>query len=134
MKLVVDANVLFSAAIKDSKTAELLINDNLELYAPEYLFDEFRKHKQTLLEKTHRNQEDFERFIEILKTHINILPKNKFKNHFSASKKYSQDPKDIPYIALALYLDASIWSDDKHFQKQNKIKVYTTTELVKTKK
>jgi predicted nucleic acid-binding protein len=41
MDLVVDANVLFSAAIKESSTAELILRDDLRLMAPEYLFEEF---------------------------------------------------------------------------------------------
>ncbi len=41
MKLVLDANILFVAFIKDTLTAELIINDKLQLYAPEFLLDEF---------------------------------------------------------------------------------------------
>jgi predicted nucleic acid-binding protein len=39
MKLVVDANILFSLLIKQGKTAELFLNLSLELYAPEFLLD-----------------------------------------------------------------------------------------------
>jgi predicted nucleic acid-binding protein len=46
MKFVADANVLFSAATRDSKAAELLLRDDLSLYAPEYLFDEFEKYRK----------------------------------------------------------------------------------------
>lgn len=41
MRLVLDANILFAALIKDSLTAELIIKDELQLYAPEFLLDEF---------------------------------------------------------------------------------------------
>jgi len=39
MRLVIDANVLFAALIKDSSTAQLLINDKLQFFAPEFLFE-----------------------------------------------------------------------------------------------
>jgi len=67
MKLIVDANVLFSALIKDGLTAELLISDKLHLFAPEFLFTEFAKYEDLILRKTHRNEEEFNNFLEILK-------------------------------------------------------------------
>ena len=56
MKLVVDANVLFAALIKEGSTAELLISDKLQLFAPEFLFTEFSKYEELILKKTHRSK------------------------------------------------------------------------------
>ena len=56
MKLVVDANILFAALIKEGVTAELLISDKLQLFAPKYLFEEFSKYEQLILNKTHRSK------------------------------------------------------------------------------
>lgn len=41
MRLVLDTNILFTALINDSLTGELIIKDELQLYAPEFLLDEF---------------------------------------------------------------------------------------------
>ena len=68
MKLIVDANILFSALIKDGLTAELLISDKLQLFAPEFLLTEFSKYKDLILKKTHRNEQDFKHFLELLKS------------------------------------------------------------------
>lgn len=43
MKLVIDANILFAALFKDSLTAELILSDELQLIAPEFLLEEFAK-------------------------------------------------------------------------------------------
>ena len=40
MRLVVDANILVAALLKDSTTRELLLEDDLELFAPEGLLTE----------------------------------------------------------------------------------------------
>ena len=40
MRLVVDANILVAALLKDSTTRELLLEDDLELFAPEGLLAE----------------------------------------------------------------------------------------------
>jgi predicted nucleic acid-binding protein len=37
MDLVVDANILFAALIKDSITSELMLHEDMHLYAPEFL-------------------------------------------------------------------------------------------------
>lgn len=55
MDLVVDANILFSAAIKDGGTAALILHDDLQLHAPEYRFEEFETYQSTLLDRTERS-------------------------------------------------------------------------------
>jgi predicted nucleic acid-binding protein len=131
MELVVDANVLFSAAITDSKTAELMMRDNLKLYAPEYLFKEFAKYEDTLLEKTHRSEEDFQKFLKILEKRIELVPKEEFEHRLSEAREVTPDPDDAAYFALALHRQARIWSDDRDLQQQEEVDVLTTEELVK---
>ena len=72
MKLVVDANILFASMIKDSLTAELLLSDKLNLFAPEFLFDEFTKYEEYILKKTNRSKEDFAQYLNILKEEIGV--------------------------------------------------------------
>ncbi|MBI5332429.1 MAG: hypothetical protein HZB65_02565 [Candidatus Aenigmarchaeota archaeon] len=54
MDLVVDANILFSALIKDSFAHNLLFNERFHLFTPDYIFSEFEKHKEEILKKTER--------------------------------------------------------------------------------
>ena len=56
MRLVVDGNILFATLIKESLTAELLLSDKLTLFTPEFLFDEFAKYEQYILEKIKRSK------------------------------------------------------------------------------
>ncbi|MDP2717958.1 MAG: PIN domain-containing protein, partial [Candidatus Micrarchaeota archaeon] len=51
MKLVVDANVLFSALIKDGLTRRVWFSPELELLAPEHLLLEFEKYRAFLRKK-----------------------------------------------------------------------------------
>ncbi len=51
MDLVIDANVLFSALIKDSFAYNLLFSDVFHIFTPEYIFTELEKHKDEILEK-----------------------------------------------------------------------------------
>lgn len=132
MKLIVDANILFSALIKDGLTAELLISDKLQLFAPEFLFTEYNKYKDLILRKTHRNEEEFNNFLEILKDQIFIVPKKEIMPFMDEADKISPDPKDTVYFALAIALKSNIWSNDKKLkQGQTKINVFSTQELLK---
>ena len=51
MNLVVDANVIFAVLIKKSKSDELIFNNELHLFTPEYFFTEFEEHKDEVLAK-----------------------------------------------------------------------------------
>ena len=51
MDLVTDANIIFAALIKESKTHELIFDENLHLFTTEFFFTEFKKHSEELQEK-----------------------------------------------------------------------------------
>ena len=135
MKLIVDANILFAALIKEGSTAELLISDKLQLFAPEFLFTEFAKYEELILKKTHRSPEEFNEFIVLLKEQITIVPKKEITPFIDKADEISPDPKDIVYLALAFALKASIWSNDKKLkQSQDKILVLSTEEVIEKTK
>jgi len=129
MDLVVDANILFAALVKEGKTAELLFREDLHLYAPDFLFKEFSKHEQFILAKTSRPQKDFGRLLEILKRRIAIVPFEEITPFLKKAKEISPDAGDVPYFALALKLKAGIWSNDNRLQSQNAVRVWKTQEL-----
>ncbi len=41
------------------------------------------------------------------------------------------DKDDILFVATALAFNCPIWSDDKHFQKQKNVTVFTTKDIFK---
>ena len=131
MKLVIDANILFASLIKNSLTAELLLSDKLNLYAPELLFDEFLKYEKYILEKTNRSKEDFEQYFNILREEIEIIPQSVITHFIEEVEKFSPDEKDTVYLACALAVGSKIWSNDKRLKEdQKEVEVITTEELI----
>jgi len=63
MDVVIDANILFSILIKHSKTEELLFQEDLHIFAPEFLLEEFEKYKELILKKTDKTSNEFEQFL-----------------------------------------------------------------------
>ncbi len=131
MKLVIDANILFAALIKGGLTAELIISDVLQLFAPEFLLEEFSKYQAQILERTHRSKENFETFVQILKEYITFIPQKNIILFLEKANAFSPDPKDSVYLALALALKSAVWSNDKKLkEEQNHVKVLSTEDLI----
>ena len=65
LKLVVDASVLFTGLIGKGITKSLLFSDKLEIFAPEFLFEEFRKHNSRIKLISSLPVEDIELLINV---------------------------------------------------------------------
>jgi len=114
MKLVVDANVVFSLLIAEGKNAELFVNPFLQLYAPEFLLEEFNEHKEEILAKTKRNGKEFDEEIELIKQLINFISEKDIQEFIPEAKEISPDIDDAMYFALALKLNCPVWSNNKN--------------------
>ena len=133
MRLIVDTNVIISALIKDSMTRYIITHIPSELITIGFSEKELSKYKARILKKAMINEIEFEAILNKLKEKLIIL--NDFtiqKNMEEASRIMDRiDPNDTPFIAAALATNSDIWSDDKHFERQNKVKVWKTKDLEK---
>jgi len=131
MKLVLDSNIIFSALIRKSTTRDIILSDAFDLHAPEYIFAEITKHKELLLRKSKMTEGDFNALLLLLQKHVYFVSKESYNEKMAIAEDIMKeiDITDSPFLALALTLDCSIWSNDGHFKQQDKIGVYTTKEL-----
>ncbi len=130
MKLIIDANVLFSALIKDSLTIKLVLLGDLTLYAPDFFILEFLKYEKMILKKTKRSRENYVELLHSLNDVIQIIPEEEFKGYLNEAEKISPDEKDVSYMALALKMDIPLWSNDKKLKEQNRVKVFDTKDII----
>ena len=130
MDVIIDANILFAALIKESITSDLLFKNNLHLYAPEFIFEEFKKYKELIKKKTKRTEEEFYKLLDLFGRRINLIPKEETKQFIKAARIISPDKKDTAYFALALKLKCGLWSNDKKLKKQNIVMIYFTEDLI----
>ena len=131
MDLVVDANILFSALIKEGKTKELFVHENFHTFAPEFLLEEFSTYREIILEKTKRTEREFAEIFTILKSLITIVPEEEFYEFLEQAKNISPDKNDVEYFALALKLNCPLWSNDKKLKEQKVVPVYSTEDLAR---
>jgi len=130
MELIVDANTLFSALIKVSVTSDLIVDNSLTLNSVEFLFTEFEKYGEMIKEKTERTDEEFDHFMEILQKKIKLIPYEEIEPFIEKAEDICPDSKDVQYFALALKLKCGIWSNDKKLKNQDKVKIYSTEEVL----
>ncbi len=132
MELIIDTNIIFSALIKDGKTRELILMDDIDISVPEFFYVELKNNRYEIMKKTGLDEGEFSSLINILFEDIDVVPKKEFEGNISEAKDIIEDidPDDVPFIALALEKDSPIWSDDGHFQEQKEIEVFKTHELL----
>jgi predicted nucleic acid-binding protein len=131
LDLVLDANILFAALIRDNITSDLMLHGGINLYAPEYIFKEFEDYKVLIKRKTNRSDQEFENILNIFERRINLVPYEEIKQYIKKAKSISPDIGDVPYFALALKDKIPIWSNDKDLKKkQNRVKIYSTHEII----
>lgn len=133
MLCVIDANELFSILIKESKfPKEILLSNEVELIAPEFLLIEFSNNKEEILSKTHRTEDEFLDVLFIFEDRIKLIPEQEFKDFIEeAYNLLPEHIKDVPYLALALRFRCLIWSEDKSLKNQSKVEIFNTKELSK---
>ena len=139
MRIIVDANIVFSAILNtNSKIADLLLNSKgtFDFLAPDFL--------QTELHKYHSKISKISKLSisEVLKVENKItkpilflsgiqIPENKWILAENMVKDI--DNKDTPYVAFSLFYKCKIWSGDKELRNGLKKKgfknVISTEEL-----
>ncbi|MHC1583600.1 MAG: PIN domain-containing protein [Methanosarcinales archaeon] len=155
MRLVVDANVLFSFFKKESKTRRLILNfEILEPVTPSFCIEELNKHKRRdasvakamiessfcieelnkhkrlICEKSKLSDSEFEEVLNDLLISVKVFSLSEYRESLSDAKTISPDPDDIDLFALALKLNCPIWSQEKTFKSQSRIKVFSTFDLL----
>ena len=135
--LIVDASILFSFFRKNStrrKVVEKLSEFGCKLISPEFVFKELSDKRERIKKFGEVNELAFAFLFSLLDRRVESFPEDAYKNFLPEANKISphgEDTKDDPYFALALSLNCAIWSDEKAFKKQSKVKIFTTSELIK---
>ncbi|RMG05061.1 MAG: nucleotide-binding protein [Nitrospirae bacterium] len=121
MKVVVGTNILFSALLSScSKYRDLLFDDTLKIYSPNFVFLEIFRHKEKILKCTKESEAAVYEFLgSILKRVIfikeDLISEENFMKAFSMCREI--DEADTPFVALALELDAYLLSGDEKLKK-----------------
>lgn len=133
MKLIIDTNILISSLLKDSTTREILLNESLNFYLPEIVLSEVNKYLPYIIQKSELSEEEIKKLLNTILENLILVPIDEYEKKMNEGMKIigNIDEKDTQFIALALSIENDgIWSNDKHFEKQKKIKVFKTIDIL----
>lgn len=110
MRLVVDANVLFAALLKEGATRKIFRAGQLEFYSPSFVLEEFSRHKTALLDKSEASERELFEVFEKLEKIIVFAERDEYDAHVDEALLACEDENDAPYVALAAFLNCGVWS------------------------
>ncbi len=134
MRLVVDTNRIIASLIKDSVSRKIIKSGKIEFFTIRFGEVELSKYLNYIIEKARININEFTRIKESLFENIKVIDDSILRAKMKEAKIIMDeiDENDTPFIALALTIENNgIWSEDKHFENQNKIKVWKTKDLMR---
>ncbi|MFH1401329.1 MAG: PIN domain-containing protein [Nanoarchaeota archaeon] len=132
MRLVIDANIVFSALIAAQKdTFRLLFDPRLRLFAPQFLMEEIAGHIDLIEKKSGLPRRTLLMFIDVVSSVIQSIPQREYAGFLDFARAITPDPRDVDYLALALHLDCPVWSHDKGLKLQTQVGIISTGMLLK---
>lgn len=105
---------------------------NTALLTPKFTLQELKDNKKIILKKSGLSESGLESLLSAMMSNMYVVDDSIIKYKFEEAKYIMDkiDKDDTPFIALALAVtNDGIWTDDKHFEKQSRIKVWKTQIL-----
>ena len=122
MIVITDSNILFSALISPNGTVAKILKSksNIQLFAPDFLFEEIDSHFDKIVKYSKRNKKDIKAEILLFKENLNIInrkdiPKKDVKKAIKLVNDIDID--DFLFVALHFYTKHKLWTSDKELIK-----------------
>lgn len=132
-KIVVDASVLVACALSDGKARRTLFQaSGAEFYAPEFVLDELKRKFPKILAISRVAPAVLAALIDDRLGRVSVVPRQGYAIRMEEALRLTVAANargDEDYVALALVLDAPIWTYDKDFKRVKGIKVATRDQF-----
>lgn len=134
MRIIVDTNRILSALLSDGLSRKIITSKNFDFYTLDYVHQEIQKYMGYIKEKSGLSENEINTLICIFMENITILSDEELNSKMDEAKDIMKDIdiKDASILACALAIpNDGIWTEDKHFQKQKRVKVWRSIELLR---
>ena len=116
-KVVVDTNILFSVLLRfPNAHANAIFEEDIAFYTPHFVIVELFKHKERIIQRSNLSETDILEILYRLIKNIHLVSEENISNISWKSAyqlTHDVDIKDTPFVALAIELEAELWSSDK---------------------
>lgn len=133
MRLVLDTNIVLKALIKDSVVRGMLLRSPHEFVIPDHAIEETKKHMDVIASKSGLAEKEIDAILHALPINVEVIPAAKVASKMRDAEAAMSpiDASDVPFVAACLSANCDgIWSDDKDFKRQHKVRVWTTKEVL----
>jgi predicted nucleic acid-binding protein len=130
--IVVDANILFGALLREGTTRRLLLYGGLNLHTPETIWAEFGRNRAYLVQRSRAPEDAFDLLVEALRDRISAVPLAPIRERLREAEEClgNADMLDAPYVAAALALGAALWTHDKRLRAKAPVPLVSTADVV----
>jgi predicted nucleic acid-binding protein len=120
--VVVDTNIIFSALVsRRSRIREIILMEaGLSFCCPRFIFSELFKHKERIAAVTDLSEEELLDALNSLFAHIQFMDESAIPlGVWVEARRLCSgiDEKDTPFTALAIHLNARLWTQDDELKK-----------------
>jgi predicted nucleic acid-binding protein len=130
-RVIVDANIAFRtlAGSRGDLRSRFDSSDSVHFIAPRFLFVELFKHKERLVKASGKSEDDVLEALHVLVESMEFADESTvcvgtwMEAHRLASPT---DPKDTPYVAMALHFGAELWTEDRVLKDGLKARGFTS--------
>ncbi len=139
MNLIIDTNIVFSTLLNpNSSIGDILLNyqDSIQFYAPELLIEEINRYSYKIEKYSKLNPTQLSICKSLLLNAIQFVSEELIsEDSWSTAYRLTKDidENDTPFVALAIQMNAKLWSGDKKLTKGLILKqselIFTTLEL-----
>jgi predicted nucleic acid-binding protein len=116
MKVVIDANILFAALRATNRHfRRFLYLSEYSFFAPKFLIVEIFEHKERIATKSKSSPQEVYEYLDGVLQKITFVSNDyiSLENYIEAFHLCKDaDEDDTPFVALALELNADLWSKD----------------------
>lgn len=117
-RIVLDANILIRAVL--GKKVRGLISryaDDVQFYTPSVCYEDALKYIPPLMERRNLPSDNALKILEALISFINIIDESLYADFTNTAYQRigKRDPDDWEIVALSLYLNCPVWTEDTDF-------------------
>ena len=129
-RVVVDANVAFRALASSRGDIRGRLDpvDGVQFITPRFLFVELFKHKDRIVRASKKSEDDVLESLHTLVAAMEFVDESAIPigTWLEARRLCAPtDPKDTPYVALALYADGELWTEDEELKQGLRARGFT---------
>lgn len=131
--VVVDASILVACLLKDGRAREVLMNHpEVQFVAPGFVVDELATLRSRLVSKFRIQASAFDAVIGEIHARVQVVAARAYAAHREEAQRRAMKAQawgDDEYVALALALDAPIWTYDDDFERIEGVRRITAAQI-----